>query len=318
MSKKNKKALIIGVNGQDGKILFDLLLKNNYSIIGIDQKSIRTHKSKWNKRVDITKKNEVWNLIKKNNPEEIYYLAAFHFSSQDKRTDFYNDINQSYQINVFSFLNFLEGIRLFSKKTKIFYASSSLIFGDYQTKKQNELTPRNPNSIYGLTKMDGMSLCNLYREKYSIFASVGILYNHESEYRSNNFVSKKIIECALRIKKGSKEKLVIGNLNAVVDWGYAYDYVKAMRMILKHNKPDDFIISTGKSHTVLDFIKITFKYLNLDWKNYIIENKKIIKRNNGVLIGNNRKIKKNIKWSPDISFKKMILTIINNLNKKYE
>lgn len=314
MKDKNKKALIIGVNGQDGKILFNYLSDLGYKIIGVDKKIVRTFNIKWNKKVDIASESDVFELIKKGKPDEVYYLAAYHHSSQDKKIYFYEDLKLSYEINVLTFLNFLEAIRLYSSKTKIFYASSSLVFGNCKDKIQTEKTIYNPNSSYGLTKMNGMILCRLYREKYNIFAVAGILYNHESEYRTENFISMKIIKSAINIKKGTQDKLVVGDLSAAVDWGYAYDYVKAMKLILGLNVADDFIIATGKTHTVLDFVKITFNYLKLDWKKYILEKKAIIKEKKPSLIGNSKKIRSRTNWKPSLSFSVMIKRIIDKLN----
>lgn len=315
MKPKKKKALIIGVNGQDGKILFDYLSALNYQIIGIGKKNIKTFKIKWDKQIDINKKNDVFELIKTIKPNEIYYLATFCRSSQDKKINIYNDLKLSYQVNVLAFINFLEAIRLFSLKTKIFYASSSLIFGDCKEKKQNEKTPYNPNSPYGLTKMDGLISCQLYRKQYNIFAASGILYNHESEYRTENFISMKIIKNALNIKNKTQKKLIIGNLNSSVDWGYAPDYIRAMHNILSLKTADDFIIATGRLHTVLDFIKISFKHLNLDWCKFISENKNIIKKNEVVLTGNSTKLKNKTNWKPSVNFSEMIKKIINKLNQ---
>jgi GDPmannose 4,6-dehydratase len=314
MKTKHKTALIIGVNGQDGKILFDFLSSLNYGVVGVDKKSIKTFKIDWNKKVDINKKNDVFNLIKAIKPDEVYYLAAFHHSSQDKKIDFYDDLKMSYEINVLAFTNFLEAIRNFSSKTKIFYASSSLIFGNCKDKIQNEKTPFNPNNPYGLTKVNGMMLCRLYREKYNIFAAAGILYNHESEYRTENFISMKIIKSALNIKRGMQKELVIGNFGAVVDWGYAPDYVRAMHSMLALKNADDFVIATGKSHSVLDFIKVTFNHLNLDWRQYIQENKDIIIEKRSVLIGDYKKLSSKTNWKPSVSFSEMIKKIIDQVS----
>jgi GDPmannose 4,6-dehydratase len=314
MRGKNKKALIIGANGQDGKILFEYLSGLNYRIIGVDRNKIKTAGIKWNNKIDINKKPEVLDLIKSVKPDEVYFLAAYHHSSQDEKIDFHEELKLSYKINVLAFVNFLEAIRLYSKETKIFYASSSLIFGNCKEKIQNEKTSYNPNGAYGLTKMDGTMLCRLYREKYNIFAAAGILYNHESEYRTENFISMKIIKSAINIKKGAQDKLVVGDLGAIVDWGYAYDYIKAMNLILGLNIADDYIIATGKAHTVLDFIKISFNYLNLDWKKYISENKNILKEKRTVLIGDSKKLNKVTSWRPSLSFSEMIEKIADKLS----
>ena len=314
MKDKNKIALIIGAGGQDGKLLFDYLSDLNYKIIGFGHKSIRTNGIKFTKKIDINNKIEVLALVKFLKPDEIYYLAAHHHSAQDKKEDLYEEIEESFAVNVLALANFLEAIRLYSKKTRLFYASSSLIFGNCVTKKQNEETPYKPNSLYGLTKMNGLTLCKMYREKYNIFSVSGILYNHESEYRTENFISMKIIKGALAIKSGLKKKIIVGDLSAAVDWGYAHDYVRAMNMILSLKEADDFIIGTGKVHTVLDLVKTTFSYLKLDWKKYVAEDKKLIKEKRAVLIADPAKLKLKTKWQPSVDFAGMIKAIIDKLN----
>ena len=312
MKTTNKKALIIGASGQDGKILSDFLTQRHYQIIGVDQKENLLSKSK-QINIDINQPRAVFRLIKNTQPREIYYLAAFHHSSQSKAKSPAAELQESYKTNVLSFLNFLEGIRRYSPQTKIFYASSSLIFGNGQKKKQTEKTPYNPTSAYGLTKMDGTLLCQLYREKYGLFAAAGILYNHESSFRSEDFISMKIIKSALRIKNGEQKKLIVGDLKASVDWGYAPDYVRAMYLILNSPSAADFIIATGKAHTVLDFIKIVFNYLGLDWKKYVIEDRGLITPQRRMLIGDSRKLRQTTGWRPSVDFVTMIKTIIGKL-----
>jgi GDPmannose 4,6-dehydratase len=315
MKTANKKAIIVGAGGQDGQLLFELLASSGYSIIGLDRHKITTRNLIWKTKINISDKNQVFSLIKKIKPAEVYYLAAWHFSSQDKRPDVYEELRQSYEINVLAFLNFLEGVRLFSSKTKIFYAGSSLLFGNAKTKIQNEQTPFKPTGAYGLSKESGVSLCRLYREKYNIFAAVGIMYNHESEYRTDNFLSMKIIKGAKNIAAGKQKELIVGNLKATVDWGYAPDYVRAMNLILNLKTASDFIVATGQAHTVLDFVKITFKNFGLDFKKYIKEDKTIITEKRSVLIGDAKKLKTATGWQPSVTFSEMIKKIINDLQK---
>ena len=260
-----KKAIIIGVNGQDGKILFDFLVKKNYALIGLDKNNIRVYNYKWSAKVDITSTQSVINLVKKIKPDEIYHLAAIHHSAEEKSLDSSDYIHQSYQINVYSLINFLEAIKTYSPRTKLFYAASSLIFGDAPKILQTENSPLNPNSIYGIDKATGLFLCRLYRQEYGIFAAVGILFNHESAQRSEKFISRKIIQGAIDIKNKKAKELVVGNLQAQADWGYAPDFIEAMHKILQTKMAADFIVATGQPHRVLDFVKIAFGSLDLDW-----------------------------------------------------
>jgi len=313
MKAKKKTAFIIGSGGQDGRILFDYLAGLDYRLIGVTRDKVKTRRIKWSGKIDITKKEQVNRLVKTVQPEEIYYLATFHYSAQDQRDDFYTELEKNYKINIWAFINFLEALRLFSPQTKIFYASSSFVFGNCRNKRQTEKTAYRPDTPYGLSKASGALLCRLYREKHKIFAAAGILYNHESQYRPENFISMKIIKGALNIKRGLQDKLIIGDLKAVVDWGYAPDYVRAMHQILALKRADDFIIATGQAHTVGDFVKISFSYLGLDWRHYVRENKSIIKEKRPVLIGNFQKLKEKTGWQPSVDFSGMIKTIIDKL-----
>jgi len=298
-----KLAIIIGSGGQDGKILTDYLLSKNYSLIGVGKK-IRTSD------IDITKSDEVFELVKKHKPNEIYYLAAYHHSSEEKDENQLELIKQSYEVNVFGLANFLEAIRVYSKNTRIFYASSSLVFAGTDTSIQDEATPHSPKCIYGITKQDGAELCRLYRDEYNVFASVGILYNHESNYRTDNFLSKKIIKNVIAIKKGEKQRLVVGNLSAETDWGYAPDYIDAFYKILNLDRPDDFIVATGVKKTVLDFVKTAFDCLGMDWEKYVVEDKDIVKRQKRSLVGNSKKLTTKTGWSPTVDFPQMVRILL--------
>ena len=307
-----KKAIIIGSSGQDGRLLTDYLLDKGHYVIGIDNRRLsKKHKNYKYLNVNITNTKSVFNLIKKYKPDHIYYLAAYNHSSEIKDEDNLKSIKLSYDVNVMGLVNFLEGIRQYSNKTKIFYASSSLIFAGTKTLLQDENTPISPTCIYGITKQDGMQLCRLYRHEYDVFASVGILYNHESSYRPDDFLSKKIIKKAIEIKNGSKKKLILGDLSAQADWGFAPDFVDAFYRILNLPKSDDFIIATGKKYSVRDFVKNVFGYFDLSWKHYVIEDKKIIKRKTTILIGNATKLRSKTKWKPTVDFREMIKKLIS-------
>ena len=306
-----KKALITGCTGQDGTYLFENLQKKNYEIIGIARNVVRSTLSKSIRPVNISKSKQVYDLLEEYNPDEIYYLAAFHQSSEDQYYDDAELLRRSFDVNVLSLINFLEGIKNYSKYSRLFYAASSHIFGDSTESIQDETTPLNPNSIYGITKTAGVHLCRLYREKHSIFVSVGIPYNHESPLRSSKFVSQKIVKTAVAIKNKIQDKLVIGNLNAKIDWGYAPDYVEAMYRILQLSSPGDFIISSGKIHTVRDFIKGVFKDLDLDWTKHVKEDPNLItKKEKHNLQGNNQKLKTMTKWQPTASFNDLIKIMV--------
>ena len=308
-----KRALIIGCSGQDGTYLFENLQKRNYEIIGIARNVVCSTLPKSVKPIDICKSEQVYDLLEVYKPDEIYHLAAFHQSSEDQFYDDVESFRRSFDVNVLSLINFLNGMRKYSKYSRLFYAASSHIFGNPDERIQDETTPLNPNSIYGITKTAGVHVCRLYREKHSIFASVGILYNHESPLRSSNFVSQKIVKTAVAIKSGIQDKLIIGNLNAGIDWGYAPDYVAAMYRILQLPSAEDFIISSGKIHTVRDFVKGVFEYLDLDWTKYVEEDPKLItKKETHNLQGNNQKLNSMTGWRPTVSFNDLIKIMVKD------
>jgi len=305
-----KKAIIVGCNGQDGRLLNCLLVKKDYKIINIDKNLTLNPGGSPVRPVNINKPDEVYQLLKIFKPDEIYYLAAFHHSSEDIPLDNADLLRQSLDTNVLAFVNFLEGIRRYSPRSRIFYAASSHIFGEPDKETQDENTPIKPNCVYGITKASGLFACRLYREKFSIFASAGILYNHESSLRSKAFISKKIITSAINISKQEKGKLIVGDLNAEIDWGYAPDYVKAMYMIINCKSAEDFIVATGKKHKVIDFVRIAFAYLGLDWEKYVREDSSIILKKNYCRIGNPGKLMRMTGWKPTVGFKDMVKILL--------
>jgi len=305
-----KKAIIVGCNGQDGKLLSSFLLKKDYQIVGIGKNRTVAPDGFPVGPVDIKNTQEVFGLIKELKPDEIYYLAAFHHSSQANPVDDIDLYKQSFDIHVFALVNFLEGIKQFSPRTRIFYAASSHIFGEPEKGIQNEDTAINPICVYGITKAAGLFACHLYRNNYSIFASAGILYNHESLFRREEFISKKIITAAINIKRKKQEELVLGDLNAEIDWGWAPDYVDAMHRINNAQKADDFIVATGKKHKVKDFVKTAFDYLGLDWKRYVRQDSSIITKKNYCRIGNPQKLMDKTGWKPSVDFREMIRLLL--------
>ena len=305
-----RKAVIVGCEGQDGRLLNDLLAKKGYRIVGLDEQTIKYPKGSCLKKVNIGKREEVFNLIKIFKPHEVYYLAAFHHSSENLPDENLELLRRSYDVHVDGLANFLEAIKKFQRKTRLFYAASSHIFGQAKNNLQDENTPINPNCIYGITKAAGVALCRFYRSQYKIFAATGILYNHESALRPENFVSMRIVKGAVNIKKGSQKELVLGSLRAVIDWGYAPDYVLAMHLIVNSKLPDDFIIATGKRHTVLDFVKAAFGYLGLNWKLYVKEGGGIVRKQNFCRIGNPAKLKRMTGWKPSVDFRKMVKLLL--------
>lgn len=305
------KAIIVGSGGQDGKLLYQLLEEQAYLLIGLDKERIRTNQNSCHpSSVNICEFEDIGSLVRLFQPDEIYHLAAFHSSAEEREIEAVELWEQSYRVNTHSLLNFLESIRRYSPRSRLFYAASSHIFGAPQHILQDEATPVNPVTAYGITKAAGMFLCRSYRENHGVFAAVGILYNHESIYRSQRFISAKIVHNGIRIKRSGQGRLVIGNLGAAADWGYAPDYVAAMQKILALPAPEDFVIATGERHTVQEFVEIVFQELGLDWQHFVEERKNILTRHSPALIGNAEKLRVRTGWHPTVDFKEMVRSLV--------
>ena len=311
-----KVALITGISGQDGSYLTELLIKKKYKVYGIynfkktfNYKNLEKLRNKIIiRKVDINNYTKIKNLIKKIKPQEIYHLAAQSFVNYKFEDEFFKlnpNINGTHYI--------LSAIKEFSPKTRFYFAASSEVFGNSIKSPQNEKTPFNPRSAYGISKVAGFYLTKNYREAHKLFACSGILFNHESPRRSGNFVTRKITKNLSLIIKGIKKKIVLGNLNSKRDWGHSKDYVYAMWKMLQLKKPHDFVIGTGKLHSVKDFLKIAFRYANLDYKKYIKTDKNLFRPNDRYnLIADSRKAKKILKWKPKVSFKSLVIEMLKN------
>jgi GDPmannose 4,6-dehydratase len=316
-SKINKTAIITGITGQDGSYLAELLIKKKYKVYGL----IRVNKDKnrfWridavkNKikllNTDINNYDKISKIIKVIKPDEFYHLAAQSFINYNFEDEFFRlnpNINGTHYI--------LSALKDYSPKTKFYFAASSEIFGNTTSNSQNENTPFNPRSAYGISKVTGFLLTKNYREAYGLFSCSGILFNHESSRRSGSFVTKKIIKGLIDIKKGNIKHLRLGNLNAKRDWGHAKDYVIAMWKMLQQKQASDFVIGTGKLHSVKDFLQIASKKLDLDYKKYIIIDKKYWRKNDKFsLKANPSKAHKKLKWKPKTKFRELINDMIKS------
>ncbi len=313
-----KKVLITGITGQDGSYLAELLIAKNYEVHGLVRRvaledethrlwriqnilnKITIHAASLESYASIVK------IISKIKPVEVYHLGAQSYVSHSFEDEF-STIN----ININGTHYLLSAIKEFSPKTKFYFAGSSEMFGKVREVPQTENTPFYPRSPYGISKVAGFELTRNYREAYNIFASSGILFNHESPRRGFEFVTRKITSSVARIKLGIQKKLYLGNIKSMRDWGHAKDYVYAMWLMLQQKKPNDFVVSTGEHHSVEEFAKLAFQEVGLDYKKYIETNKKLIRPAEvDTLVGDCKKAKKILKWKPIISFKQMVSEMV--------
>lgn len=330
-----KKALITGITGQDGSYLAELLLQKNYQVHGLVRRSSLEQKLRIdhlykdphvasNFRVhygDITDSMNVSRLIQEIEPDEVYNLAA------------QSHVRVSFEIpeytanaDALGAMRILEAVRIsgLEQKTRVYQASTSELYGKVQAVPQNESTPFYPRSPYGVAKLYAYWLTVNYREAYNMFASNGILFNHESPRRGNSFVTKKIAIAIAQIKHGQRETVYLGNLNAKRDWGYAPDYVESMWRILQHDVPDDFVIATGETHSVREFVDRCCNIAGIDiaWEGEGVDERGINKANGKVivavdpwyfrptevdmLVGDATKAKEVLGWSPSVTFERLV------------
>lgn len=312
-----KKALIFGAGGQDGSYLTELLLEQGYETHGVIRRSSDDNTSRirhildqeavFNRKfflhyADLQDGNSIEKVIKEVNPDELYNLAAM---SQVRIS--YDIPAYTGEITGIGFARILETVKNFNKDIKIYQASSSEMFGRVQEVPQKETTPFYPRSPYGCAKAYAFYLGRAYREGYGMKVYNGILFNHESPRRGENFLSQKVVKAAVRIKKGEQDKLYLGNLDAKRDWGYAKEYVYWIWKIMQHDTPDDFVIATGETHTVEEFVEETFNYLGLNWKEHVIIDKDFMRPAEvDLLIGDYSKAKRILGFEPKVKFKDLI------------
>lgn len=318
-----KRALISGITGQDGSYLAELLLEKGYDVYGIIRRSSSfntaridhiyedPHKSGARLHLiygDLNDASSLNRILREVTPDEIYNLGA----QSHVRTSF--DIPEyTAEVAGIGTLRLLEGIRETGLKVKFYQASSSELFGKAQQIPQTETTPFHPRSPYANAKLFAYWTTVNYRESYGLFACNGILFNHESPRRGETFVSRKITRAAARIKLGLQDKLYLGNLDAKRDWGYAKDYVEAMWLMLQQQQPDDYVIATGETHSVREFLDVAFGYLDLDWHRYVeIDPKYFRPAEVDILLGDPSKAVRTLGWSPRVKFKELVFLMVDS------
>ena len=308
-----KIALITGISGQSGSYLAELLLEKGYEVHGIIRRSSSINTDRIDHIFndlhlhygDLTDSNSLRSILSISKPDEVYNLGAM------------SHVGTSFKIPIYTAmatglgaLNMLDAVRDYG--AKFYQASSSELFGKVQETPQKETTPFYPRSPYGAAKLFAYWSTVNYREAYNMHASNGILFNHESPRRGDTFVTKKIISALIRIMRGEQDKLILGNLDAKRDWGYAKDYVEAMWLMLQQEKPDDYVIATGETHSVREFLDEAFEYLGMDWRRYVkIDPKYYRPAEVDLLLGDASKAKRQLGWEPKVKFKELVRIMVD-------
>ena len=316
-----KKAFITGINGQDGSYLSEYLLEKDYKVYGIVRRnSIAEHQesridhligngveTEYGDLLDVSSLERMIRTIK---PDEIYNIAA------QSHVRISMDIPQfTVQTNALGLLNILEAFKNNCPTARFYQASSSEMFGRTVDEDgyQRETTKMSPTSPYGCTKVFGYNMVQHYRNAYNLFATNGILFNHESPRRGSNFVTNKVVKAAVKIKKGLQEKLALGNMDAYRDWGHSKDYVRAMHMIINHTEPDDFVCATGVTNSVRDMCDYVFSRLDMNYKDFVIQDKRFLRPEElKYLKGDSTKLRTTFGWKPEYTFETLMDEMIDH------
>jgi len=305
-----KTALITGITGQDGSYLAEFLLAQGYRVVGMTRRSSTDVHERIQHVVDeiaivsgdLLDQSSMTSIVAETRPDEIYNLAAQSFVP----TSWTQPVLTG-EFTALGVTRVLEAIRAVDPSIKFYQASSSEMFGKVQTTPQNESTPFYPRSPYGVAKVYGHWITVNYRESYGIYACSGLLFNHESQRRGKEFVTRKITDGVARIKLGMQEKLHLGNLDAQRDWGFAGDYVKAMWLMLQQPRPDDYVIATGRTHAVRDFVRLAFAAADLDWEDHVVVDPRYYRPAEvDLLVGDASKARRVLGWEPETTFEELV------------
>ena len=315
-----KKALITGITGQDGSYLSELLLEKGYEVHGIVRHVALEHPQArmWRIRhlldrihihsASMESYASIFNIISEIKPDECYHLAAqsyVSYSFEDEFSTINTNLNGTHYV--------LSAMKRQAPGCRFYFAASSEMFGKVKETPQDEETPFHPRSPYGISKMAGFELTRNYREGYGMFALSGILFNHESPRRGGEFVTRKVSSSAAKIKLGIENEIRLGNLDAKRDWGHAKDYVKAMWLMLQQDEPEDFVIATGVSHSVEELLEAAFKYVDLEYQDYLSIDETLYRPAEvNLLQGDASKALRKLKWSPETSFDGLIKEMVDS------
>jgi GDPmannose 4,6-dehydratase len=311
-----RKALITGITGQDGSYLAEFLLKKDYDVVGVVRRTSTPSLERISAILDrirvvsgdLTDESSLISILEKMEPDEVYNLAAQSFVPASWDQPIFTS-----EVTAVGVLRMLEAIRAVNPRIKFYQASSSEMFGKAQEVPQTEKTPFYPRSPYGVSKVYGHWITVNYRESYDMFACSGILFNHESPRRGLEFVTRKITRGVARIKQGLDRELFLGNLDARRDWGFAGDYVEAMWQMLQQEKPDTYVVSSGETHSVREFVEAAFGYAGMDYREYVKVDQKFFRPAEvDLLLGNPAKARRELGWMPKVSFDELVKMMVEH------
>lgn len=307
-----RSALIIGAAGQDGRLLAPLLVQRGYALRGWIRPQSEPCASSDCAEIDLLDPARVERELRLLQPDEIYYLAAFHHASEDAVEISAEELlRRSSDVHVRGLRNVLEAMKVSCPRARLFYAASSHVFGTPGGKWQDEQTPFAPKSAYGISKVAGIECCQTYRQQDGLFAATGILFNHESALRKASFLSQKVVRGALQAHGDPAYRMTLGDLDATTDWGYAPDYVEAIWRILQLPKASDFVVASGEVHTVREFAQAAFGTLGLDWRRHVQTDARLLRRTSVPLRGDSTKLRAVTGWSPSVSFVELVARLVH-------
>ncbi len=311
-----KKALITGITGQDGSYLAEFLLEKGYKVFGLERRSSQKNRQNIEPILgkielvsgDLLDEASIVHALREVDPDEVYNLASQSFVHESWKQPVYTG-----EVTGLGAVRVLEAIRQVNPKIKIYQASSSEMFGTVQETPQSEKTPFYPRSPYGVAKLYAHWITVNYRESYGMFTAAGILFNHESPRRGLEFVTRKITHTAVKIKLGLAEELRLGNLDAKRDWGFAGDYVEAMWLMLQRESPRDYVIGTGETHSVREFVKEAFGHLGLDWEKHVKVDEKFLRPADVYLLrADATRAREELGWRPKVDFKELVKMMVDS------
>ena len=313
MNSRPKRAIIAGIVGQDGSYLAELLVEKGYRVLGFlrkddDTSNVASILGKIElEQTELVRKEDIIRWTRLFSPGEVYNFAAVSFIPES-----WDDPYRTFQVNTLLVTAFLEALKDHCPSARFYQASSSEIFGDPPCSPQDENTPHNPVTPYGVSKLAAHLLTGLYRRRYGMYAVSGILFNHESPRRQEHFVTQKISRAAAEFSFGRKEKLRLGNIEARRDWGYAGDFVRGIWLMLQQEKPEDYVLATGETHSVRDFLELAFSHVGSHWKDHVESDPEFLRPIDvGKLVGNPARAKTNLGWEPRVSFVQLVKMMVD-------